>query len=296
LRDRYSSWIGSDESTIMDEIAPEIPDRVVEIEPPLSPTVERTSSNKLREAKVMSARVAQDSHTPGANNGTEKCLIETKNSASNAARRQSGTESENLIASVTQGTSVQAPSRSYSSSLFDDYAASQVTDAEAKANFRTSIEQAQSILLEEIIVKNCAQIANDVPGCRLIIAISNSGLTASLLAKARPSPMILLLTDDPATQRRFLQVRGVRPLLITGCGTLSEQLVSAYDKTSDLATYSIDYVRQQQSETIDRFEKEGLKFAKESGLVNLRDKVFVMRSMPYGYDQIMKIVEVGEEN
>eukprot|EP00392_Amoebophrya_sp_AT5.2_P004442 g4450.t1 len=149
-------------------------------------------------------------------------------------------------------------------------------------------EEATDALIEEIIVRNAAQIANDA-NCKLILAITESGLTASLLAKYRPSALVLMLTDSRETQNKFLQVRGVRPILIENCGKLGEQLLSYYDGQN---RDSLEYVRQNTTNMIDAFEREGLKFAKEAGLVQPLDKVLLLRSMPAGYDQMLKILQV----
>ncbi|CAD7926061.1 unnamed protein product [Amoebophrya sp. A120] len=143
-------------------------------------------------------------------------------------------------------------------------------------------------LIEEIIVRNATQIANDA-NCKLILAITESGLTASLLAKYRPSAVVLMLTDSKETQKKFLQVRGVRPVLIENCGKLGEQLLSYYDGQN---RDSLEYVRQNTTNMIDAFEQEGMKFAKEANLVQKDDKVLLLRSMPAGYDQMLKILQV----
>ncbi|CAD7976073.1 unnamed protein product [Amoebophrya sp. A25] len=147
---------------------------------------------------------------------------------------------------------------------------------------------ADDALIEEIIVRNATQIANDA-NCKLIMCITESGLTASLLAKYRPTALVLMLTDNVETQKKFLQVRGIRPVLVENCGKLSEQLLSYYDsKNRD----SLEYVRQSSGAMIDVFETEGLKFARDANLVQPRDKVLLLRSMPAGYDQILKILQV----
>lgn len=50
-----------------------------------------------------------------------------------------------------------------------------------------------------------------------------------------------MLTDSRETQRKFLQVRGIRPVLVENCGKLGEQLTSYYASEN---LDSADYFRQ----------------------------------------------------
>lgn len=142
--------------------------------------------------------------------------------------------------------------------------------------------------IEEICAKGAAAMAKGA-NCKVIICITQSGMTARLLAAEKPEAKILMLTDSERVQRRLLQVRSIHPILVTQFGSLDVQLNSA----SEPNAYTREYVRQNSGMVLDQFVDYGITFAKDSGLAKTGDLVLICRLMPQGYDQMIRLQVVS---
>lgn len=90
-----------------------------------------------------------------------------------------------------------------------------ITEAEGSAFYRpqSSEQPGQRANIAEAIARNACDIARDI-GARLIVAFSESGLTARYASKARPITPIVAFSPNPATRRRLALYWGVVPLPI----------------------------------------------------------------------------------
>ena len=84
-----------------------------------------------------------------------------------------------------------------------------------------------------------------------------------------------------------MQNRGVLPLLLKNHGRLPENLLPiSHPANQD----SIDYVRTTHNELVDEYARAGIAFARANKILTEGDKVLLIRTMPEGYDQLLKIV------
>ena len=90
-----------------------------------------------------------------------------------------------------------------------------VTEAEESKFYRplSSEQPGQRANVSEAVARNACDIARDI-GARVIVAFTESGLSARYASKARPSVPIIAFSPNPVTRRRLALLWGVVPCAI----------------------------------------------------------------------------------
>jgi pyruvate kinase len=90
-----------------------------------------------------------------------------------------------------------------------------INEAEGSAFYRplSSEQPGQRANVAEAIARNACDIARDI-GARVLVAFSESGLTARYASKARPNVPIIAFSPNAATRRRLALIWGVSPFPI----------------------------------------------------------------------------------
>jgi pyruvate kinase len=90
-----------------------------------------------------------------------------------------------------------------------------VSEAEASKFYRplSSEQPGQRANVSEAVARAACDIARDI-GARMIVAFTESGLSARYASKARPAMPIVAFSPNPSTRRRLALVWGVVPLPI----------------------------------------------------------------------------------
>lgn len=120
----------------------------------------------------------------------------------------------------------------------------------------------------ESVASSAVEIALDM-GVRLIISITESGISTMLLAKYRPKANILAITSSELTARQLSGVsRGVTAMLV-------------------------EYVTQ-----LENLTSEGIAFAKARGLVECGERVILLHGLDDAQSKstkVIKVIEVSDE-
>ncbi len=92
-----------------------------------------------------------------------------------------------------------------------------ILEAEGSRFYRplSSEQPGQRANVSEAVARNACDIARDI-GARVIVAFTESGLSARYASKARPSVPIVAFSPNAATRRRLALLWGVVPLPIEG--------------------------------------------------------------------------------
>jgi pyruvate kinase len=100
-----------------------------------------------------------------------------------------------------------------------------VSEAEGSAFYRplSSEQPGQRANVAEAIARNACDIARDI-GARLLVAFSESGVTARYASKARPNVPIVAFSPNATTRRRLALFWGVVPLAIEGMRDADEMV------------------------------------------------------------------------
>jgi pyruvate kinase len=88
-----------------------------------------------------------------------------------------------------------------------------VTEAEESKFYRplSSEQPGERANVSEAVARSACDIARDI-GARVIVAFTESGLSARYASKARPSVPIIAFSPNPVTRRRLALIWGVVPL------------------------------------------------------------------------------------
>ena len=87
-----------------------------------------------------------------------------------------------------------------------------ITEAESSQFYHplSSEHPGQRSQVNEAVARAACDVARDI-GARVIVAFSESGLTARYASKARPSVPIIAFSSNPVTRRRLALLWGVVP-------------------------------------------------------------------------------------
>ena len=90
-----------------------------------------------------------------------------------------------------------------------------ITEAEQSSFYRplSSEQPGQRANVAEAIARNACDIARDI-GARVLVAFTESGVTARYVSKARPVVPIIAFSPNPSTLRRLALLWGVVPCSI----------------------------------------------------------------------------------
>jgi pyruvate kinase len=90
-----------------------------------------------------------------------------------------------------------------------------VTEAEESKFYNplSSEQPGQRANVSEAVARNACDIARDI-GARVLVAFTETGLSARYASKARPSMPIIAFSPNPITRRRLALMWGVVPLPI----------------------------------------------------------------------------------
>lgn len=109
-------------------------------------------------------------------------------------------------------------------------------EVEREKEARASIElglQGDQERLASATAQAAATAANDL-GIETIVAFSESGATARLISKHRPSAQIVAFTSNPRTHRQMALLWGVRPVLFDHFESTDEMIAAAEKRVLEL--------------------------------------------------------------
>jgi pyruvate kinase len=135
------------------------------------------------------------------------------------ATRPTRAEASDVATAVFEGTDAvmlsQETATGHHPALVTRMMARIVSEAEGSAFYRplSSEQPGQRANVAEAIARNACDIARDI-GARVLVAFSESGVTARYASKARPTMPIIAFSPNPATRRRLALLWGVVPCAI----------------------------------------------------------------------------------
>ena len=82
-----------------------------------------------------------------------------------------------------------------------------------KASYESIIKSVGSMTVTETIASSAVKTGNDI-GAALILSLTESGTTARLVAKYRPTPPVVAITQNKETARQLVVSRNVFPVVV----------------------------------------------------------------------------------
>jgi pyruvate kinase len=133
------------------------------------------------------------------------------------ATRPTRAEASDVATAVFEGTDAVMLSQETATGnhppLVCEMMARIITEAEQSKFYRplSSVQPGQQANVSESVARNACDIARDI-GARVLVAFTESGLSARYASKHRPSVPINAFSPNPATRRRLSLLWGVVPL------------------------------------------------------------------------------------